>query len=194
MKKITAALLIAAACALAGSTTVNAEEASVLSAPMIPNWATWECDKAHVSHKIIETYECHGPEENPTSRIILKAKGAEKPFLIGWGYDEKAPDAGRNTYAALYKDGKWIVGARGTGFTTKETSDCITFFSAGANRRKNPRGSERRGACRANHSGVTLRKITRVTEDAIYYDPLFTQDFPNSRHTGRGAYRDHSSR
>jgi hypothetical protein len=128
MKKTVAALLIAGACALTGSTVVRAEEASALSAPTIPDWTAWKCDKVHVSHKIIETYECHGPEEIQTSRIILKVKGAEKPFLIGWGYDEKAPDAGANTHAALYKDGKWIVGARGTGFTTEERGDSITFY------------------------------------------------------------------
>lgn len=128
MKKIITALLVAGACALAGSTVVKAGEASALSVPMIPDWTTWKCERVHTSHGIIETYGCSEPDGGQASRILLKVKGAQKPFLIGWGYDEKAPDAGANAHAALYKDGKWIIGARGTGFTTEESGGSIMFY------------------------------------------------------------------
>ena len=98
------------------------------SVPSIPDWTTWECDKAHISHEIIETYGCYGPEGNQISRIILKVKGQKTPFLIGWGYDERATDPTENAYSALYKDGKWIVGARGAGFTTQESRNSLTFY------------------------------------------------------------------
>ncbi len=34
----------------------------------------------------------------------------------------------KKAYAALYKDGRWNVGARETGFTTEEEGNSITFY------------------------------------------------------------------
>jgi len=94
----------------------------------IPDWATWKCEKPEINYQIIETYECYGQEEKHISHVMIKLKGAKKPFLIGWSYDERAFNSMEKAYAALYKDGRWIVGARGTGFTTEERGSFIVFY------------------------------------------------------------------
>ncbi len=128
LKKTGFALLIAAGGMLAGSRALKAEKVPVLSKPPIPNWATWKCEKPEITHQIIESYGCYGPEEKQISRVMIKLKGSKKPFLIGWGYYEQDLDPVKKAYAALYKDGRWIVGARGTGFTTEEEGNSITFY------------------------------------------------------------------
>jgi len=121
-------LLIVGGCLLAGSMATNAKEVPVFSKPPIPDWATWKCEKPEITHQIIESYGCYGPEEKQVSRVMIKLKGAKKPFLIGWGYDEQDLNPVNKAYAALYKYGRWIVGARGTGFTTEEEGNSITFY------------------------------------------------------------------
>ena len=121
-------LLIVGGCLLAGSMATNAKEVPVFSKPPIPDWATWKCENPEITHQIIESYGCYGPEEKQISRVMIKLKGAKQPFLIGWDYDEQDLDPVKKAYAALYKDGRWIVGARGTGFTTEEEGNSITFY------------------------------------------------------------------
>lgn len=128
MKRIIFALLITSGFILGASLSVKGEDALGVPVPPIPNWSTWKCRKAYLSHQVIETHLCQGPEENQTSRIMLKVKGQHTPFLIGWGYDGLAANAREKTYSALYKDGKWIVGARGTGFTTEEGRNFVVFY------------------------------------------------------------------
>jgi len=98
---------------LAGSMATNAKEVPVFYMPPIPDWATWKCENPEITHQIIESYGCYGPEEKQISRVLIKLKGAKQPFLIGWGYGEQDLDPVKKAYAALYKDGRWIVGARG---------------------------------------------------------------------------------
>ncbi len=100
----------------------------MLSKSQTHDWATWKCEKPEITHQIIESYGCYGPEEKQISRVMIKLEGAKKPFLIGWGHDERTPNPMENSYAAIYKDGRWIVGARGTGFTTEERGSFIVFY------------------------------------------------------------------
>ncbi len=94
----------------------------------IPDWTAWECKEPVLSYDLIETYECHPPGEVHTGCIILKLRGANIPFLIGWDRDELAENPGASAYTALYKDGTWIVGVRGTGFTTEEKRASISLL------------------------------------------------------------------
>ena len=128
LKRTILGFLIAGGCLLAGSMATNAKEVPVFSKPPIPDWATWKCQKPEINYQIIETYECYGQEEKHISHVMIKLKGAKKPFLIGWGYDERALNPMEKSYAALYKDGRWIVGAIGTGFTTEVEGNSITFY------------------------------------------------------------------
>ncbi|MEE9610635.1 MAG: hypothetical protein V3W19_05250 [Desulfatiglandales bacterium] len=121
-------LLIAGGCMLPVSTAASRKKVPMYSQRPIPDWATWKCEKPEINYQIIEAYECYGQEEKHISHVMIKLKGAKKPFLIGWGYDERALDPMEKAYAALYKDGRWIVGARGTGFTTEEKRNSITFY------------------------------------------------------------------
>ncbi len=110
------------------STAASRKKVSVYSQRQIPDWSTWKCEKPEINYQIIETYECYGQEEKHISHVLKKLKGAKKPFLIGWGYDEGASDLTENAYCALYKGDNWIVGARGTGFTTEVKRNSITFY------------------------------------------------------------------
>ncbi len=110
------------------STAASRKKVPMHSLRLIPDWATWKCEKPEINYQIIETYECYGQEEKHISHVMMKLKGEKKPFLIGWGYDERASDPAENAYCALYKGGNWIVGARGTGFTTEEKRNSITFY------------------------------------------------------------------
>lgn len=93
----------------------------------VPDWTTWQCKKPIVSFDTLETRECHPPREIHNGCIILTLRGANIPFLIGWGRNEQAAKPEANEYAALYKNGRWIVGARGTDFRTKDKKTSITF-------------------------------------------------------------------
>jgi hypothetical protein len=128
MKRTIAALLFTTVYMLTGSNPVIADEAPAPSTSRIPDWTTWKCQKVDTFHEMIETYRCYEPQPSQMSRILLKIKGSKEPFLIGWGYDEQAANPREKAYAALHKDGRWIVGARGTGFTTKEGRNSITFY------------------------------------------------------------------
>jgi hypothetical protein len=94
----------------------------------VPDWTTWQCKNAIISFDIIETRECHPPGDAHSDCIILELKGAHIPFLIGWGRNELAKNPGASEYTALYKNGKWIVGVRGTGFTTEDRKASIIFY------------------------------------------------------------------
>ena len=128
MKKTVFTLLIAGGCIFTVSIAASGKTVPGYSQLPIPDWATWKCEKPEINYQIIETYECYGQEEKHISHVMIKLKGAKKPFLIGWGYDERALNPREKSYAALFKDGRWIVGARGTGFTTEEEGNSITFY------------------------------------------------------------------
>ena len=93
----------------------------------VPDWTTWKCKNPIISFDIIETRECHPPGEVHNGCLILKLRGANIPFLLGWGRDEVAENPGANAYTALYKNGRWIVGVRGTGFKTEDRKASIIF-------------------------------------------------------------------
>ena len=97
------------------------------AAQPVPDWTTWQCKQPIVSFDTIETRECHPPREVHNGCIILKLRGAKIPFLIGWGRNDQATRPEANEYAALYKNGRWIVGARGTGFTAEDRKASILF-------------------------------------------------------------------
>ncbi len=128
LKRTVFTLLIAGGCMLTVSTAASRKKVPMHSLRLIPDWATWKCEKPEINYQIIETYECYGLEEKHISHVMMKLKGEKKPFLIGWGYDERASDPTENAYCALYKGGNWIVGARGTGFTTEVKRNSITFY------------------------------------------------------------------
>lgn len=128
MKTIIVALLIATGSVAAGLLTANGNKTSAESIPSIPDWTAWKCDKVHLSHVIIQTFECHGAEGAQVSHLVLKVEGQKIPFLIGWGHDGRDENPGKKAYAAIFKEGKWVVGARGTGFTTQESNNSVTFF------------------------------------------------------------------
>jgi hypothetical protein len=93
----------------------------------VPDWTTWKCKNPIISFSIIETRECHPLGNIHSDCVILELKGDHIPFLIGWGRDELAENPGANAYTAIYKNGKWIVGVRGTGFTTEERKASLVF-------------------------------------------------------------------
>ncbi len=128
MKRTVFTLLIAGGYIFTVSIAASGKTVPGYSQHPIPDWATWKCEKPEITHQIIETYGCYGPEEKQISRVMIKLKGSKKPFLIGWGYYEQDLDPVKKAYAALYKDGRWIVGARETGFTTEEEGNSITFY------------------------------------------------------------------
>ncbi|MFQ5852695.1 MAG: hypothetical protein ACE5JU_19215 [Candidatus Binatia bacterium] len=128
MKRTVFTLLIAGGCMLTVSIAASGKTVPGYSQHPIPDWATWKCEKPEINYQIIETYECYGQGEKHISHVMIKLKGAKKPFLIGWGYDGRASDPTKNAYCALYKGGNWVVGTRGTGFTTEVKRTSITFY------------------------------------------------------------------
>lgn len=76
----------------------------------VPDWTAWKCTEPIISFNVIETYECYLPSDEQSTAIQLRVSGRTVPFLIGWNYVNQAENPIANAYAALYKDGRWIVG------------------------------------------------------------------------------------
>lgn len=126
MMKTFIALLMMAGLIVAGSPPVRIGNASTVLP--LPDYGRWSCSMTHLTHVIIETYECHDPGNDQISHILLKVTEQDAPFLIGWNHDERAANPRENAYAAIRKDDRWIVGARGTGFTARDTKDSVIFY------------------------------------------------------------------
>ena len=101
MKRTVFTLLIAGGYIFTVSIAASGKTVPGYSQHPIPDWATWKCEKPEITHQIIETYGCYGPEEKQISRVMIKLKGSKKPFLIGWGYYEQDLDPVKKAYAAL---------------------------------------------------------------------------------------------
>ena len=101
MKRTVFTLLIAGGYIFTVSIAASGKTVPGYSQQSIPDCATWKCEKPEINYQIIETYECYGQEEKHISHVMIKLKGAKEPFLIGWGYDERALNSMEKAYAAL---------------------------------------------------------------------------------------------